>query len=277
MSGRSGALPGATAGFRLALTTLTVLPVRGPCAPDRSAAGWAMGLAPVVGAGLAVVLSVLLVGVDRFTAGPPLLACALVVAGHGLLTRGLHLDGLADLADGLGSYRDPEQARAIMKAPDVGALGLSAVVLTVLVQVSALLACVAAGRGVSALLVAVVTARVAVTAACTTGVAAASNVGLGALVAGTVPRGVALLLALTTAAAGTLSLRLEVAEPGYAVVLPALAVLTALVLARLLREHAVRRLGGITGDVLGAIVEVSTAVALVVLALSAGLATALPT
>lgn len=129
----------------------------------------------------------------------------------------------------------------------------------------------------SALLVAVVTARVAVTAACTTGVAAASNVGLGALVAGTVPRGVALLLALTTAAAGTLSLRLEVAEPGYAVVRPALAVLTALVLARLLREHAVRRLGGITGDVLGAIVEVSTAVALVVLALSAGPATALPT
>lgn len=277
MSGGSGALTGATAGLRLALTTLTVLPVRGPSAPDRSTAGWAMALAPVVGAGLAVVLSVLLVGVDRVTAGPPLLACALVVAGHGLLTRGLHLDGLADLADGLGSYRSAESAREVMRSPEIGALGLAAVVLATLVQVAALLACVSAGRGVTALLVAVVVARVAVTAACTTGVAAASKVGLGALVAGTVPRGVALLLALTTAAAGTLSLRLEVAEPGYAVVLPALAVLTALVLARLLREHAVRRLGGITGDVLGAIVEVSTAVALVVLALSAGPATALLT
>jgi adenosylcobinamide-GDP ribazoletransferase len=44
------------------------------------------------------------------------------------------------------------------------------------------------------------------------------------------------------------------------------ALVAGLLAARLLRRHAVRRFGGVTGDVLGALVEVSTAVALVVLA-----------
>ncbi len=266
---RGGA--GVAAGLRLALTTLTVLPLRGPARVDRSVAGWAMGLAPLVGLGLGTALSVLLVGVDRLTAGPPLLASALVVAGLGLLTRGLHLDGLADLADGLGSYGPPERAREVMKQPDVGALGLAAVVLVLLVQVAALLACVSAGRGVSSLLVAVVTARIAVTAACTTGVPAASSVGLGALVAGTVPRGVAALLALLAAAGGVLALARETDRTDPTVVLlPLIAVAAGLLAARLLRNHAVRRLGGMTGDVLGAIVEVTTAVTLVVMALAVG-------
>jgi adenosylcobinamide-GDP ribazoletransferase len=129
-----------------------------------------MLLAPAVGALLAVVLVPVALGVDRLTSGPPLLPAALAVALLALLTRGLHLDGLADLADGLGSYRSPEQARAVMKAPDVGALGLAAVVLVLLVQVAALSACLSAGRGGTALLVALLTARVAVAAACRAGV-----------------------------------------------------------------------------------------------------------
>ena len=125
-------------GLRLALTTLTVLPVRGPDRLDRSTAGTAMRLAPLVGLLLAVPLAALAAGVEHSTVGPPLLACALVLAAHALLTRGLHLDGLVDLADGLGSYGSPERAREIMKQPDVGALGLAAVVLVLLVQVASL-------------------------------------------------------------------------------------------------------------------------------------------
>lgn len=251
-------------GLRLALTTLTVLPVRGPAAYDRATAGVAMRLAPLVGLLLAGVLAAVVTGVDQLTQGPPLLACALAVALHAALTRGLHLDGLADLADGLGSYAGPERAREIMKQPDVGALGLAAVVCVLGVQVAALLACVSAGRGATALVVALVTARVAVTAACTVGVPAAAPGGLGALVAGTVPAGWAPALAVLTAAAGT----------GLAVVqdvplwLPALAVAAGWGSARALRGHAVRRVGGITGDVLGALVETTTAVVLVVLAVS---------
>jgi adenosylcobinamide-GDP ribazoletransferase len=226
-----------------------------------------MLLAPVVGALLALVLVPLALLADRLTSGPPLLAAALAVALSALLTRGLHLDGLADLADGLGSYRSPEQARAIMKAPDVGALGLAAVVLVLLVQVTALSACLSAGRGGTALLVALVTGRVAVAAACRTGVPAASSTGLGALVAGTVPRWAPPLLALATALLGAAALAVEQGAAGPVLALPAAAVAAGLVVAALLQRHAVRRIGGITGDVLGALVEVCSAAVLVVLAL----------
>ena len=250
-------------GLRLALTTLTVLPVRGPASVDRSTAGRAMRLAPAVGLLLALPLSGVLVLVEDLTEGPPLLAAVLVVALLALLTRGLHLDGLADLADGLGSYGSPEQARAVMKQPDVGGLGAAALVLVPAVQVAALLACTAAGRGALAVVLAVVTSRLAVTAACADGVPAAAPDGLGALVAGTVRRGTATGLAVVTAAIGTVAAPADV--PGL---LPAAAVLAGMLAARLLRRHAVRRIGGITGDVLGALVEVTTAVVLVVLSLS---------
>ena len=250
-------------GLRLALTTLTVLRVAGPRQLDRPTAGRAMVLAPLVGLLLAALLVPVLLVLGALTAGPPLLAASAAVALLALLTRGLHLDGLADLADGLGSYRSPEQAREVMKAPDVGALGLAAVVLVLLVQVTALSACVSAGRGGTALALALVTGRLAVTAACRRGVPAASSTGLGALVAGTVPYGLTAVVAVAVAAAGAVSLQLEDGAP-----LPALlAVVAGLVVAGLLRRHAVRRLGGITGDVLGALVEVTTAVVLVVLAL----------
>ncbi len=255
---------GALDGLRLALTTLTVLPVRGPARLDRETAGVAMRLAPLVGVVLALPLAGVLLGGERLTSGPPLLACTLVVALHALATRGLHLDGLADLADGLGSYGPPERAREVMKAPDVGALGAAALVLVPAVQAAGLLACTLAGRGGLAVLLSVVTARIAVAAACTAGVPAATPSGLGALVAGTVPRGFALLAAVLTAGAGTL---LAAAED-LPLALPVVAVTVGLVVARLLRDHAVRRLGGITGDVLGALVEVTTAVVLVVLSIS---------
>lgn len=250
-------------GLRLALTTLTVARVRGPEHLDRPTAGWAMRLAPLVGLGLALVMAGVLTAVDELTTGPALLACTLAIAVHALLTRGLHLDGLADLADGLGSHGTPERARQVMKQPDVGALGLAAVVLVLAVQVAALLACVAAGRGTTAVLLAVVTARVAVTAACTAGVPAASPEGLGALVAGTVPRRVAALWVVAVVLAGGLLADADRA-PSW---LPALAVLLGLGAGWLLLRHAVRRIGGVTGDVLGALVETTTAVVLVVLAL----------
>lgn len=251
-------------GLRLSVTTLTVAPIRGPAVLDRATAGWAMRFAPLVGLALAAVLAALVATADALTVGPPLLACALALAAHALLTRGLHLDGLADVADGLGSYGSPERARDVMKQPDVGALGLAAVVLALGVQLAALQACLLAGRGTTAVVLAVVTARVAVTAACTAGVPAAAPTGLGALVASTVPRGWAVGLAVLTAALGTGLAALQ----EIPLWLPALAVAAGLGTARLLRDHAVRRIGGVTGDVLGALVETTTAVVLVVLAVS---------
>jgi len=253
-------------GLRLALTTLTVLPVRGPRTLDRRTAGAAMAWAPLVGLLLGIPAAALLTGLRVLSSGDPLPA-VLVLAVLALLTRGLHLDGLVDTVDGLASYRPAAQAREVMKSPGVGALGVAALVLVLGVQAAALAQASREHHGTLALLLALVVSRIAVTAACTAATPAASGEGLGALVAGTVRGWVPLLLAAVATAgfAGLAVLDDDVpAAPTWSV---ALAVLVGLLAARLLRRHAVRRLGGVTGDVLGALVELTTTVVLVVMAL----------
>jgi adenosylcobinamide-GDP ribazoletransferase len=248
--------------LRLALTTLTVLRVQGPQRLDRRTAGRAMELAPLVGLllGLAAagVLSVFQALVDV-----PLLPAALAVAALALLTRGLHLDGLADLVDGLASYRDPEGTRAVMKSPDLGPMGMVAVSLALLVQVAAVMTCALHGRGSAALVLAVVTGRLAVLWACTR-TPAATEEGLGALVAQTAHRTVA--AAWTVAVAAGFGWYATVGADQEQLVRTVLAVLIGLALAWVVGRHAVRRVGGITGDVLGALCELAITASLVVLA-----------
>jgi adenosylcobinamide-GDP ribazoletransferase len=250
-------------GLRLALTTLTVLPVRGPERVDRRAAGTAMALAPLVGLGLGAVAAAVEKSVqDR---GADLLAVVLAVSVLAALTRGLHLDGLADTADGLASYRPRDQALAVMRSPEVGPLGAAVLGLVLAVQAAALLACLDLGRSTAGLLLAAATARLAVTWSCTPRTPAASETGLGALVAGTVRLPSAVLATAAVLGAGLAAAVLDDDVPLH---LPLLAVAGGLTVAALLRRHAVRRLGGVTGDVLGALVEVTTAAVLVVVALS---------
>jgi adenosylcobinamide-GDP ribazoletransferase len=248
------------AGLRLAVTTFTVLPVRSGRV-DRSAAATAVALAPVIGAVLGALLGVALLGLAA-AAAPPLVAGAVVVGLAGLLTRGLHLDGLADTVDALGSYRTGDAALQVMKKPDVGPFGVAALVLVLLIQAAALSALTA--RTWPAVLAAVVTAtaagRLAVTWACRPGVPAARAQGLGALVAGTVGVPVPVVLTCAVVIAGW------PAVPGRPWQGPA-AVLSALAVTQLLLRHTVRRFGGITGDVLGAAVEITTTLAYVGLVL----------
>lgn len=257
-------------GLRLALTTLTVARVRGPEQLDRRTARAAMELAPLVGLLLGVVAAAVLFAFRVLAdfRSPALLPSVLAVAALALLTRGLHLDGLADLVDGLGSYRDPEGTRAVMKAPDLGPLGMAAVVLTLLVQVSALSSSVVHGRGSASLVAAVVTGRLAITWACA-GPAAASGTGLGALVAGTARRAVAATWTAAAVVGFSAYATVDKDQIGSAtedVIRTSLAVLVGLGLAWLVGRHALRRVGGLTGDVLGALCEIATTGCLVVLA-----------
>ncbi|MFC8300034.1 adenosylcobinamide-GDP ribazoletransferase [Micromonospora orduensis] len=249
------------AGARLALTTFSILPVRAGRI-DRQVAGAAMALAPVVGALLGALLAGVLLLVGALAA--PLVAAGVTVGAAALLTRGLHLDGLADTVDALGSYRRGAAALEIMKKPDVGPFGVVALVVVLLVQAAALTEL--AGRSWTACLAAVVAAtaagRLGVTVACRRGVPAARPDGLGALVAGTVGP-----LALA-AGAVTVALLAVPAVPGRPWQGP-LAVVVALAVALALLHHVVRRLGGITGDALGATVEVVTTLVYLGLVLSA--------
>lgn len=226
-----------------------------------------MELAPFVGLLLGLAAAGVMWG-SRVILDSTFVAPVLAIATLALLTRGLHLDGLADLADGLGSARDPEGARAVMKDPAVGAFGVAWLVFVPLVQVFALLTCVNQGRGTASLVLAVVTGRLAITAACRSTPAATAD-GLGAMVAGTVRRGVTGLWFLVLVGSfAAYALYDTDATGGDAARLgrTMLAPLIALSVAWLVRRHAVRRVGGLTGDVLGALCELATAACLVVLA-----------
>jgi adenosylcobinamide-GDP ribazoletransferase len=251
-------------GLRLSATLLTIIRVPGPVAePDRRTAAAAMAWAPAVGLALGALAAGVLVAADRWFGTGPLTAAGLSVAALALLTRGLHLDGLADLADGLGSGQPAARALEIMRRSDIGPFGIVTLVLTLVIQVGALAHAEAAGggRGPAALIAAVVTGRVALMWACRRGVPAARPEGLGALVAGTV-RPVAAAGITLIVLAGCSAVAFD-GPSGWTLPLAVLAGLTA---ACGLQRHAVRRLGGITGDVLGALTEVATTIALVVAA-----------
>ncbi|MFD0441029.1 adenosylcobinamide-GDP ribazoletransferase [Streptomyces chartreusis] len=251
-------------GLRFAFGTLSVIPVR-VSRWDREAARGGMLCAPLVGVVLGCGAALLALALLFLGAGS-LLAAVAAAAVPAALTRGLHLDGLADTADGLGSGKPAEDALRIMKQSDIGPFGVITLVFVLLAQVAALsrLYDDSWARGALATVVAAVTARLALTLAARTGVPAARPEGLGAAVAGVVPvRGaVAVALAVTgaAAAAGAPFGTDDLART-------ALAVLAALAAAELLLRHCTRRFGGITGDVFGGLAETAATAALVVLSL----------
>ncbi|GAA0357989.1 hypothetical protein GCM10009530_04030 [Microbispora corallina] len=228
-----------------------------------------MAAAPAVGVVLGLAAAAVLLAAGALS-GSRLLAAVLAVGTLAWLTRALHLDGLADLADGLGSGRPPGQALDVMKRSDIGPFGVVTLVVALLVQVAALSALPGA-PAVAALVAACASGRLAVTWACREGVPAARPGGLGAFVAGTVGRGPALVstaaAALAVAAVAALSALLPAAlgtsvPPAWPILRALGAMAAGLAAAWLLRRRAVRRLGGITGDVLGALVETATTAAL---------------
>ncbi|WP_066362397.1 adenosylcobinamide-GDP ribazoletransferase [Herbidospora mongoliensis] len=235
----------------LAVSLLSVLPVPRHSAVDARTAGRAMALAPLVGVLLGVIAA--LVGQGALWLGLGRLTSALLALGTlAVLTRALHLDGLADLADALGSGKPAPEALAIMKRSDIGPFGVVALLFCVGLQATAWGE--VGPHVIWALPIAVATGRLAVTWACTPRFRAARPEGLGSLVAGTV--GVPAALAST----GTLLIVAMIAFRDVPVLVSAVPI--GLAAAWFILATAVRRLGGITGDVLGALAEVATAACL---------------
>jgi adenosylcobinamide-GDP ribazoletransferase len=236
---------------RLALGTLTVLPVRPPRTVDRRVAGLAMALAPLAVLPLAAVAG-LAVWAGANLGAPPLLTGLLAVGVLALGSGGLHLDGLADTADGMAVPGDAARRLAVMRTGDVGPAGAASLLLVLMVQavaVAGLLDRYGAGAAAVTAGLAVVVSRGCLLPACARGVPAARGDGLGSAVAGAVP------VPAAVGVVGGLAVGAFLLDGGHGVAGVAVSLsLTALVLLR-----AVRRLGGVTGDVLGAVVEVALA------------------
>lgn len=241
-------------GLALAVSWLSVLPVRLGGPVERADARRALGWAPVVGAGLGLLAGAVLAVAWRLGA-PALLAGLLAVAALALATRGMHLDGLADTADGLGCYGGPQRALAVMRDGAAGPFAVVALVLVMTAQAAAAGALADQARWLAVPL-AVTAGRVAFGWCARTGVPAARPEGLGALVAGTQPRGVPVAWAVLL---GVVAVFAVPDRPWQGPVVIALA--AALVAG--LSAHTTRRFGGVTGDVLGAASELAVTVVLV--------------
>jgi adenosylcobinamide-GDP ribazoletransferase len=252
-------------GWRTALSLLTVIPVGGDGELAADDGARAVRWLPAVGLllGLAGAGVVLAAGAANGSGPGRALGAVLAVALVALLTGGLHLDGLADTADGLGSRRSPAEALAIMRRSDIGPMGVATLVLVLLIQVTALAAIPRLPLAAAALVLAEITGRVCVVVA--TASPAARPGGFGSLVAGrTTPADRVLsvaVLACVVAIAG-----FATGDPGLAV-RGLVAAAAGLLIGGLLQAIARRRLGGMTGDVFGAILELSATAVLVVAAL----------
>jgi adenosylcobinamide-GDP ribazoletransferase len=235
------------AGLVIAARYLTILPLPGRRHAPAGHLGRAAAWFPVVGLGLGLLLMVLDGALSAWF--PPLLAALLTLTAWKLMTGGLHLDGLADCLDGLAG-RDRDHRLAIMRDSRIGTFGAVGLILFLMLELVALSELSPAGRR-HALLVTPAIARAAPPLLARLW-PAARETGQGmAFVAGVGRPGALLALAVAMLAAlGVLGVAgLVAAAAGLAAAVAAAGFFT-------------RRLGGLTGDVLGAAVEIAELAAL---------------
>ncbi len=238
--------------FLLALQFLTCLPVSLRAVPSPADWGRSALAYPLVG----LLIGLLLAGLQQLVGhADSLLQAALLTATWALITGGLHLDGLADSADAwVGGHGDRERTMTIMKDPRSGPAAVSTLVLVLLLKFAALAGVVKAGAW-PALLLAPVLGRSALVALLLSTPYVRPG-GMGAAMSAHLPRAVA-VPALLLVAVGAF----------FAGKAGALALAVAVVAWLGLRWMMMRRLNGMTGDTLGAAVELTEVAVLVALAL----------
>ena len=233
------------------MSFLTVLPV----ANTDGGVGERLGRAyfPAIGALIGLVAGLAFVLTAAMST--PLVGGAVAVAVLCLLTGAIHLDGLADTADGLlTSAGDVEKRLAIMRDPRLGSYGVSAIVVVLILDVAAVTS-LAPGRAIAALVIAGAFSRLA-TLAVIAFVPYVRAAGLGIAAWEQRRRGLDLTIGAASAAVVAL---LDWRRALVAVPVVALTALVVVVLAR-------RRIGGATGDICGATAELTQMAALLVFA-----------
>ena len=241
-------------GLRLAIGTLTALPVRPPKTVDARTARWAVLLSPLAALPLGLAAAgTLWLGHRLGLASPAVGLLAIGVLALG--TRAFHLDGLADTADGLTASYDRDRSLAVMKSGSVGPAGAAALIVILGLQAVGFAGLVSHPLAAGLLVCA---SRSVLRLTCMRGVPAAEGDGLRAPFAGCVswPLGV------VTWAVGATVVTVALILLGLPASRTAAGFVAATVLVVLLLRRAVGRLGGVTGDIFGASIELTLAVLL---------------
>ncbi len=121
--------------FMLAVSFLTIIPVKAKFSAKKTAGS--MVFFPVVG----LLLGLILAGANMLMAKAgfdPLLSSATTIILLVVLTGGIHMDGLADTADALASGKDGKKQLKIMRDPHIGAMGTLALVCVIILKITLL-------------------------------------------------------------------------------------------------------------------------------------------
>lgn len=193
-------------------------------------------------------------------------AAVLAITASVILTGGLHLDGLGDTFDGIYSYRDKERILEIMKDSRVGTNALLAVMLVLLLKVGALQRL--SQMGFTAVFFMPVAGRMTSLLSCRVGKNAKES-GSGMVFIGKAETA-DFLFGLLSALAYFLLFSLCFAGKGFLGV-NLLAFAASQIFTLLYIRHITLRIGGLTGDVLGALCELSELVYLLALCIGGSL------
>ncbi len=230
--------------FLIALQFLTQFPIHFKILPNEQQIGQSLVYYPLVGV---LIGSVLVTLSWLLSQAPPLVTAALLVTCWIVLTGALHLDGLADSADAwIGGMGDREKTLAIMKDPNCGSIGVVALVLIILLKFVALYSLVTVNEWI-ALLLAIILARTLIPLLFLTTPYVRGNHGLGSSLSTYQPRQWCIFIVVLT--------------PVLILLLTGMLYFWLLIAAGitffLLRTLMMRRLGGMTGDTTGALVEIT--------------------
>lgn len=237
--------------FLIAFQFLTIIPLPFRFSCEKEDPGRSTAFFPLTGLAIGGVLAGCNWLLSPWLARP--LCDALLITLLALITGALHLDGLADVCDGLAARGGRERFLAVMKDSQVGAVGAVGLVLGLLLKWQALVA-VPTELKWQALLLSPALARFGQVLTMT-GARHARQDGLGAAIAQGTGAVTLLAASATTAAAGFYLLGLKGILPLAAVCLLTFAG----------RMFFQRKLGGLTGDTIGCISELNEILALVVI------------
>ena len=230
--------------FLIALQFLTTFPIQLKQMPTQQQNGQSLLFYPVVGLIIGLILAILALLLQAL---PNVLLSSLILVFWIWLSGGLHLDGLADSADAwVGGFGDKERTLAIMKDPACGPIGVLSLIILCVIKGSALYVLLQ-HQLYAALILFPILGRLAPLFLFLT-TSYVRKQGLGSSMAAFIVAALCLLVVLYFQWLGILSF--------------IAAVLTLLYL----RHKFIQRIGGITGDTLGASIEITEAVSMLVFA-----------